>query len=294
MMKLSILTKLIVTRLVPAAVLVVAALLHMRNYDQPWLIVGVNLSVLFLFILLNALAIKRLDEERTRTVQLKEKFTAMVSHELRTPLATIKVAVDLLADGVDGPVTDAQRKRLEMTGQSVSRLNRLIDNVLDFQKLESGRIDLTMTPVNLGQVLRKTAVEFRPVADEKGIRIVEAIPADLPMVQGNEDLITQVAANLINNAIKFSDRGVITVSCKCDGKNIMTSIQDQGIGIHEDDFLHLFQVFSQIPGPHKVHHGSGLGLAISKQIVERHGGKMGVESVYGQGSTFFFSLPQVL
>lgn len=285
------LTQLIVHRLIPAALLVLAVLVMMGNSDRPWLIIVANIGVLSLYIFWNAVVIKRLDEERMRAVQLKLQLIGIVSHELRSPLAVIKGAIEVVAEGMDGPVTVAQKHRLEVASRNVDRLNRLVTNVLDYQKLEAGHIVLAKAPCDVSKLIQKTVSDFAPLAAEKNVVLLSDVKAGLPLVNANEDTIIQVLTNLINNAIKFTDHGQITVGAQVRGNEMLVGIQDAGIGIRKEDIPKLFKSFSQVHEDIAKHPGTGLGLVISKRIVELHSGKIWVESSPGQGSTFYFTLP---
>lgn len=285
------LAKIIIHRLIPATLLALAILLFVGNYEQPWLIVGTNLAVISIYIFWNAVVIKRLDEERMRALQLKVQLTSLVSHELKSPLTIIKGAVDMMAEGVDGPVTPAQKHRLEVASRNVNRLTRLVSNVLDYQKFESGRVALSKAPCDINKMIQRTVADFSTVAAEKGVDVIDEAAPNLPRVNANDDAITQVLTNLINNAIKFSDHGKVVVNAQVKGSELIVSVQDSGIGIREDDIPKLFQGFSQVHDTPSKYHGTGLGLLISRKIIEMHGGKMWVESTFGRGSTFYFSLP---
>ncbi len=290
-MKQSSLTRLIIFRLIPVTLGVLALLIFVGGYERPWPTIVINMVVISAFIYWNALSIKKLDEARTDALQLKIDFTSLVSHELRTPLAVIKGAIGVVADGADGPVTDAQKNRLEIATRTVDRLNRLVSNILDYQKLEGGHVSLTMISANLGNIIQETICDFTPVAVAKGVSLIEEIQPNVQPVTCDDDAIVQVLTNLLNNAIKFSDHGTIVVGCKVEGRNAVVSVKDDGIGIRETDIPKLFQSFRQIPRSDHNNQGTGLGLFISRKIVEHHGGRIWVKSVFGQGSTFYFTVP---
>lgn len=285
------LTHLIIFRLIPVTLGVLAILTLVGSYERPWLTIAINMVVILAFIYWNAVSIKRLDEAHIDALQLKMDFTSLVSHELRTPLAVIKGAIGVISDGADGPVTDAQKNRLEVAKRTVDRLNRLVSNILDYQKLDNKRISLTMTPTNLADIIQETICDFTPVATAKSMGLIEEVQPNMPSISCDDDAIIQVLTNLLNNAIKFSDHGTIVVGCRVQGQEAVVSVKDEGIGIREADIPKLFQSFRQIPNDQHVNQGTGLGLFISRKIVEHHGGRIWVKSVYGQGSTFYFTVP---
>lgn len=224
---------------------------------------------------------------------MKAEFTAVVSHELRTPLTVIKESIALLEDGTTGPLSDDQKDFLETTKRNVDRLTRLVNSVLEFQKLESGTIEFKMGICDLNQLILDVKPDLTILAERKKLAFETDLDNDLPKVYVDKDKIIQVLINFVNNAIKFTEKGKITLRTrKEENKYIRVSIQDEGIGIRESNLSKLFKSFSQIPSEDKVRRGgTGLGLAISRKIIEKHRGYVGVESSFGKGSTFYFVLP---
>ena len=216
----------------------------------------------------------------------------MVSHELRTPLTVIKEGIAIILDGSMGPVKPEQKPYLEAAQNNVNRLTRLINDVLDYQKLEAGQVELRSRPGDINAVALGVIHEFSAVVEKKGLKVISELGEGLSKISFDQDGITQVLINLVNNAIKFSSKGNLTLRTERSKNVIRVSVQDEGVGIRMEDIPKLFKNFSQIPidGDRKIG-GTGLGLAICKKIVEMHRGKIGVESVYGKGSTFFFFLP---
>ena len=224
---------------------------------------------------------------------VQKDFSSTVSHELRTPLASIKSTVDLVLSGAPGPLSEDQVKFLNKTRNNVDRLNRLINDILDLTKMESGKTQLNMVFNDIGIVLNEVVETQAFVAKEKGLYINCEIEQDLPNIPFDIDKMHQVLNNLISNAIKFTESGGVTVSCinLKESNSIELRVKDTGPGIKVEDIDKLFQKFQQIGESIKHAGGTGLGLAICKEIVQRHGGKIWVESEEGKGSSFCFILP---
>jgi len=225
--------------------------------------------------------------------EMQKEFTSTASHELRTPLASIKSTVDLVLSETAGKLNEDQIKFLTKAKNNVDRLNRLINDILDLTKMESGKIELNMVFNDLRPVVNEVIGNQELVAKEKGLKLTAEFSEDLPRLPFDGDKIHQVLHNLIGNAIKFTESGGIRVSCDSHASEnyVEISVKDTGPGIKEEDIGKLFQKFQQI-GDSRTHvGGTGLGLAICEEIVKRHGGKIGVESEYGQGSCFYFILP---
>lgn len=237
---------------------------------------------------------KQAERKALEALQIKSDFTSMVSHELRTPLTALKESVEIVQDGTTGPITEEQRTFLETATRNVGRLTRLINDVLDFQKLTSGNqnAEMQMTKNNLNEVVTHTTNDFILLARKNGIEIKLHLSPELPEIVFDRDKIKQVLTNFLSNALKFTEAGNILLTTEKQSKSVRVSVQDQGIGVREQDLSRLFQVFSQIDtGISRKTGSTGLGLAISKKIIEAHHGKIGVKSVFGTGSIFYFTLP---
>ncbi len=226
--------------------------------------------------------------------EAQKAFTSTVSHELRTPLSSIKMAVDMVMAGTAGDLNENQKKFLSMAKDNVDRLNRLINDILDLTKLESGRMLLKLEHADLGGIIQGVVEIHTAVALEKGLILKAELAENIPVVPLDKDRIIQVLSNLVSNALKFTDKGGVTVVTEllADKDEIRVGIRDTGIGILKEDFSKLFQKFQQLgdAGERKTG-GTGLGLAICLEIVTRHGGRIWVESIYGEGSCFYFTLP---
>ncbi len=232
------------------------------------------------------------NEKLRQMYEVKSNFTSMVSHELRTPLTAIKEGIAIVLDGIAGEINSEQREFLETAKRNVDRLNRLINDVLDFSKLESKKMVFKMYDCDINEIIREVVRVHKPVAEEKGIYLKAELDSQMPEIKVDPDRINQVLNNLITNAIKFTNSGGITVSASKDERQgaVTVCVEDTGEGIKQEDLPRLFQKFQQLTR-HKG--GTGLGLAICKEIVESHGGRIWVESELGKGSRFKFTLPLV-
>ncbi len=236
---------------------------------------------------------KLAEEEVLKSVQIKSEFISMVSHELRTPLTVIKESIAILNDEIPGPLNPEQKDFLKIAVTHTDRLARLVNEVLDFQKLGSQQMTMHVTENNINQLVNDARESFLLKAQNKGIELSVELEDGLPLIFLDTDKIMQVLINFINNALKFTKNGKITLKTRRFAQNaIQVSVQDQGIGIKNEDIPKLFKPFSQLAKANERETGTtGLGLAISKQIIEAHNGKIGVESVDGKGTTFYFVLP---
>ncbi len=233
--------------------------------------------------------------DRKQIDHLKDEFLSTVSHELRTPLATIKEFIGIIADQIAGPLTPDQQQYLGIVKANIERLARMINELLDMTKLESGRVVLNKEVIEAGSVLDHIIESMRPLAAAKQIELRRDPSVPSPTLFIDKDKITQVLINLVGNAIKFTkERGRVTLSAQAEDREIVFRVTDTGTGIDPRDMPRLFEKFSQLRGvpqpPGSI--GTGLGLAISKRFVELHGGRVWAESKPGTGSTFFVALPK--
>jgi PAS domain S-box-containing protein len=225
--------------------------------------------------------------------RLKSVFLANMSHELRTPLNSIIGFSEILQDGKGGPITETQREFLGDVLASAHHLLGLINDILDLAKIEAGKTAFQIGPLDLPELLRRSANAMRPQADKRGLRLrLEA--AEVHAALGDADRLRQVLQNFLSNAIKFSrDNGAVTLRCMDLGASYRLEVEDQGIGIGEEDQARLFADFVQLDaGADKKYQGTGLGLSLCKKIVEQLGGTVGVRSRLGQGSLFYAELPK--
>ena len=237
--------------------------------------------------------LKQANKELRKLDKLKSHFVSTASHELRTPLTAIKEGMAIVTDGTAGPLNEEQKDFLNMVKRNVDRLVRLINNLLDFQKLEAKKMEFKITEGDINELIKEVVKEMSPSIKNKGLEFTVSLAKNTPKVNFDRDRIVEVLTNLINNAIKFTKKGSIAISSSKKFKNtICISVSDTGIGIKREDVDKLFKGFSQLSREEGLAiGGTGLGLVISKKIVEAHCGKMMFESEYGKGSTFSFLLP---
>jgi PAS domain S-box-containing protein len=229
--------------------------------------------------------------ERKELERLKSDFISTVSHELRTPLTSIKGYVDLVLAGDVGPLTPEQKEFLTIVSQNTTRLTELINDLLEIERLESGRIEFEFAELDLAEVLENVARSLHVNAEQKGLEFLTEIPSGLK-VRGDRERLAQVFLNLLSNAIKYTPAGTVELRAHQEDDAVVVEVRDTGIGLSESDLQKLFQKFFRSDNPYvrKVG-GTGLGLSIAKAIVERHGGTITVTSQLGQGSTFTVRLP---
>ena len=237
---------------------------------------------------------KRYERRLKELDKMKSDFVSNVSHELRTPLTSIKGSVDNMLDGLTGSLNEKQIRYLNRIKSNTDRLSRLINDLLDLSRIESGRVEVRPTTLPLTALAEEVAEHMKALAAEKLIRI-EVPPSDPSVtVWADRDKVTQVLMNLIGNAVKFTPQdGKITVALEKNGNDyIQISVADTGPGILPEEQNKIFSKFYQVANIDKQKpKGSGLGLAISKALVEMHGGKIWMDSEVGRGSTFYFTLP---
>lgn len=226
--------------------------------------------------------------------RVRQDFVANVSHELRTPVATIKGYAETLIDGALDDKAHAQ-KFLNIILTDADRLARIIDDLLDLSRVESGRLELTCKRCPLRPLTNMVVTSLASTLEKEGIRLDNQIPDDCPAIKVDEILIGQVFQNLIENAIKYNKRGgVVTLVAKDSGAFVEVDVRDTGIGIPEDDIPRIFERFYRVDKAHSRQlGGTGLGLAIVKHIIQAHGGDIHLTSALGVGTTFCFTLPKV-
>ncbi len=224
--------------------------------------------------------------------RVKTCFLASISHELRTPLNGIIGFSQLLHDGAVGPVSADQQGCLSDVLNCSSHLLALIDHILDITKIEAGKMDFHYETVCLGKLASGTIDSMRALASAKGIGLRLRVDPDLPPVQADPSRLRQVMFNYLSNAVKFTrEGGTVTVQITGEPGGYRIVVADTGIGIRREDLGRLFTEFGQLGPAEQAKSGTGLGLVITKRIVEAQGGRVGVESVVGQGSRFWAAMP---
>jgi signal transduction histidine kinase/CheY-like chemotaxis protein len=233
-----------------------------------------------------------LDMSQHREMQrLKNEFTSVVSHELRTPLTSIRGSLGLMAGGALGAMPPQAQRMLDIAVNNTDRLIRLINDILDLERIESGEVPMQIQTCAAADVVRQAVREMEGMAQEAGVRL-EADGAPV-VVSADRDRLIQTLCNLVGNAIKFSPAGtVVRVSVAPDGDDAVFRVADAGRGIPPEKLEAIFEAFEQVDASDsREKSGTGLGLAISRMIVGRHGGRIWAESTVGKGSTFAFTIP---
>ncbi len=232
------------------------------------------------------------NREVERVTKLKSKFLASMSHELRTPLNAIVGFSDLLAEGTPGDLNDKQKRFVNHIKQGSAHLLQLINDILDLSKIEAGQLDLRCEDFQIKTALPEVLSTIRPLAVAKNIQIEQKMESD-QHVYADRVRFKQILYNLLSNAVKFTPKaGRIDIDCHGDGNSVCISVTDTGVGIRAEDQAVIFEEFRQVEGPAgTTQEGTGLGLAITKRLVEQQGGGISLESEFGKGSRFTFTLP---
>lgn len=236
--------------------------------------------------------IKKVAKELKRIEMMKSDFTNIAAHELRTPLVPIMGFLErLLKDPGKFKLTNEVQENLEICLRNAKKLNKLVEDILSISKLESGAMKFYMKTMDVRRIARNVRADFLESAKRKKLDLNIKLPPKLPKVEGDEQMITQVLSNLVQNAIKFTDRGSITISAVQKGDKVLFQVKDHGIGIDKNEIPRLFGKYYQIIASARKQMGTGLGLAICKEIVQKHNGSIWLESELGKGSSFYFTLP---
>ncbi|WP_190809167.1 tetratricopeptide repeat protein [Flagellimonas sp. S3867] len=224
--------------------------------------------------------------------QLKDQFLANTSHELRTPLVGIIGLTESLKEGIAGKLSKAALENLDMIANSGKRLSHLVNDILDFSKLKNKDIELSLREVDVHALSTIVLRLSHPLIQDKKLKLINSIPKDVPLVNADENRLQQIMHNLIGNAIKFTQKGYVTLFSETKDDMLSISITDTGIGIPEDKLDTIFNSFEQADGStQREYGGTGLGLSVTKQLVELHGGSIDVSTEEGKGSIFTFTLP---
>ena len=232
--------------------------------------------------------------ELKRINRMKTEFISTVSHELRTPLTSIRGSLGLVLGGVAGELPDAVKSLLDIANNNCERLIRLINDILDSEKIESGKMQLELKVVNMAQLVQQAMTANEGFADQHGVRLVLQAPDDSLQASVDSDRLVQVVTNLLSNAVKFSPPdGTVTVKVLQVAQGVRVEVIDCGPGIPDEFRDRIFEKFSQADASDsRQKGGTGLGLNISQALVHKMGGQIGFASRAGAGSTFFFELPE--
>ncbi|TMM54396.1 sensor histidine kinase [Sulfitobacter sabulilitoris] len=240
-----------------------------------------------------------LEIERLRATaadKSKSEFLSTVSHELRTPLTSIKGSLDMLKSGRVADMPGAADRLVAMAARNTATLHLLVNDLLDFEKINSGNLEIHKSPTDLVAVVNDEIDTLETYGPDQDIEFVFTCDNDALVADADPIRIGQVVRNLLSNAVKFSPRGgKIVVSVFENNGSVRVTVEDSGCGIQQGDLERIFEKFTQVDSTDsRKHGGTGLGLAISREIVKKHDGDIGVTSVVGEGSIFYFDLPSAL
>ncbi len=270
----------------------VDAILSRTSRDSSIVLIGTVVAILilltnhFLFYqrAMYAKQLKELDK-------MKDEFISLASHELRAPITAVIGYTELIRNKLPNDVLFKVKEDFDTLKMLGNDLNNLVNDLLDVSRIEQGRLQVTITDTDVNDGIKKQILAMNPLALEKKLSLTYT-PVDLPVVKSDPDRVNQILKNLINNSIKYTLQGTVTVSAEAKEKEIVISIIDTGIGIPPDQIGKLFTKFHRVKDEKtKEVRGTGLGLWITKQLVETLGGKIFVESIYGSGSRFTFTIP---
>jgi PAS domain S-box-containing protein len=231
--------------------------------------------------------------ERKQLERVKQEFISMMSHDLRSPLTAVQANLSMLVAGVDGALPPSSAKRIVDSERSIDYVISLINSLIDVERMERDSLTINRRRTNLAEIIDRSLDAVRPIAERRGISL-ESKYKDMDLIADSGRMV-QVIINLISNALKFTEKGgSVTVSSQFFSKTdlVEISVSDTGRGIPAEKIASIFGRFEQVQTSDATEKGgTGLGLAICKRIVEEHGGTIGVESVEGKGSRFWFTLP---
>lgn len=228
-------------------------------------------------------------------VRLQDEFVSNITHDLKAPLASVHSALELISTMAGSKLSEQERRFLDISQRNCLKLTQMINEILDFSKIQSGMMPVHPMATSIGPIVREAVDGLDPWAKNKGLQIEVRAARDLP-VMADHSRIVHILGNLISNAIKYTpEGGTIRVSYAEGGAShpgqVVVSVNDTGCGIDPDDQQRIFEKFTQATVHRGARDGVGLGLTIAKQLVEQHGGKIWLESQWGKGTTFYFSLP---
>ena len=231
-------------------------------------------------------------QQEVEVARLKSRFVSTVSHEFRSPLTGIRQLAEMLSRG---RVKDEEKRQAyyQMIVRESSRLSRLVENVLDFSRIEEARVEYQLEPLETAPWLRQAVREFQEEIADTGVSVVAEIPEELPFVRGDRQALSCAVHNLLDNAVKYSvDSDTVWLQASSTGGKLAVRVRDRGVGIPERDQKHVFEKFFRGTGDGSAQvKGVGLGLSLVQHIVDAHGGSIGLTSEPGVGSEFTIELP---
>jgi signal transduction histidine kinase len=235
--------------------------------------------------------------ERLRNAdEMKSRFLSNTSHELRTPLSSIRALSKLLLDRMDGELTVEQERQVQFIATAANDLSELVNDLLDLAKIEAGKVELTVAPIDVANLFSALKGMLRPLSHHEAVELVFVTPPAGAGLLSDEGKVAQILRNFISNALKFTERGQITVELRDSASpgHVTFAVSDTGIGISPDNLQLIFEEFSQIEHPlQRQVKGTGLGLPLCRKLATLLGGTVDVESESGNGSTFLLHLPRV-
>jgi signal transduction histidine kinase len=231
-------------------------------------------------------------QEVERANKLKSEFLASMSHELRTPINALIGYTALLLDGVLGEISAKQRDALTRGRAAAEHLLALINDILDLAKIEAGKMPLHVTEVAMSEIVKEVAQQIEPMVRKKQLDFITVVDDETPPLLTDRTKVKQVLLNLLSNAVKFTSKGSVTLSAKPVASGVQIDVIDTGIGIRKTDLQAIWEDFRQVDQSRtREFGGTGLGLSITRKLLDRLGGSVTVQSVYGEGSTFAVTLP---
>ncbi|WP_145052964.1 ATP-binding protein [Paenibacillus xylanexedens] len=236
--------------------------------------------------------IEELSQQLLEADKHKDDFLARTSHEFKTPLHGVMNISRSMLDDVANPATAEQREKLQLMIEVTRKLSQLVYDILDLSKLKQGEFRIVLAPVDVRSVVEVQIRFYAYLCTDKDIQLVNQVPADLPLAQADENRISQVISNLLDNAIKHTEHGTIIVTGKEHGGLLQFEVRDTGAGIDPENLPHIYEPFKSTEETRK--RGFGLGLPIAKQLIDLQGGTLAVMSTLGVGTTFTFTLPMAL
>jgi signal transduction histidine kinase len=231
-------------------------------------------------------------EQLREATELKSRFLSYMSHEFRTPLGSMRSIARILLDRMDGDLTDEQSKQVHFIQSAAAELTAMVDDLLDLAKIEAGRLSISPEWFEMVDLFAAIRGMFKPLLETSEVSLVLEELDEMPRIYTDHRKLSQILWNFISNALKFTLKGEVRVSARCEGNTVVFSVADTGIGIAPEHHAAIFQDFVQVDTPlQKRWRGSGLGLSLSKKMAEMLGGSVSVSSKQNVGSTFSVTIP---